>query len=263
MESPAVHAADDAGRDEPARARDRAARPQHHPGVVQELCLAQKPGRIRGADPARVEVLGVAVARADEVARIKGLVHGGNVVRRDDVVGVHDEEGLVLVTVLVEDAVEGVVKHPALALAGEVVALPGDGPRPLCLLCRRVGAGVRHDEAVDEAVVALREDGPHEVGYDGLLVVGGDHEGIAMVLLGLGQLDVTVYDDADDVGKLVEVCEGEEEPQHTVEDDDRRQAGLEHVHEQHLPSSASRPDTLKEPGTDLPARLGASHRSFV
>jgi len=139
----------------------------------------------------------------------------------------------------------------------------GGGPRPLCLLCRRVGAGVRHDEAVDEAGVALREDGPHEVGYDGLLVVGGDHEGIAMVLLGLGQLDVTVHDDADDVGKLIEIREGEEEPQDSVEDDDRRQAGLEHVHEQHPPLSASRPDTLKKPGADVPARLGASHRSFA
>ena len=114
---------------------------------------------------------------------------------------------------VVEDAVEGVVEDPALALAGEVIAVPDDGAGALGLAMGVVGAGVADDEAVHEvARVVLGQDGAHQVADDRLLVMRRDDEAIAVVLLGHRELDRTAPDDAEDVDKLVEVGKREKQP---------------------------------------------------
>ena len=224
VEVPAVHAADDGRRDHPSRARDRTARVGHHAGIVEELGLADEPDGIGGRNPARVEVLGVAIRRADQISRVEGIVHLAGVVGRDDVVRIEDEEGLVPVAVFVEDAVEAIVHDPALALAGQVVAVPDDGTGGLCLGMCVVRAGVAHDEDVHQlARVVLFEDRADEVADDRLFVVGRDEEGIAMELLCGRQLDHTAEDAHQHVDALVEIGDREEGTDYEIENDDRRE----------------------------------------
>ena len=269
-----MHALDDARAHHPARARDGAARAEEHARVVEELGLAQEPQRIGRANPAGVEVLGVAVARGDEIARVEGLVHLGHVGGAQQIVGVEDEEGLVLTRVLVEHTVEAIVEHPALALAREVVALVDDGPGAAGLLGGVVRAGVGHHEGVDELRrVVLLLDGAHEVGYDALLVVRRDEEGVAVVAPGLGEANRAAPQRHEDVDELIEVREREERPHDEVEDDDGREAQAVELHGRpfHVRScrgGGARGDALgrwlaEQPGHDLVARPRAAHGAAI
>ena len=266
VEIPAVHAADDARGDKPARARDGSRGAKLHAGIVQELRLAQEPERIGCRDPGGIEVLGVAVGREDQIALVEGIVHDLRIVRRDDVVGVEDEEAVILVASLVEDAVERIVEDPALALAHKVIALPGDGTGIERFLVCVVRAGICHDIDVHELTrIVLREDGAYEVADDRLLVVGCNHEGIAVLLLGRRYLHVTASPHMQDVDELVEVCQREEQQHDEVEDYDGRQARLEHrISHEATPSflrriSGALTGTGQAPGTPrVPARSGPS-----
>ena len=182
--------------------------------------LAHEPERVACAHPAGVEVLGVAIARADEEPLIEGLVHDLDVVWRNHVVRVHHEEALVRALLLVQYPVEREVEHPALAAPREVVSLPHDGSGLSRHLRRPVRARVRDDVAVDEAVVALRLDRAHEVADDRLLVVRRDDERIRVAPLRDRQLHLSANHDPDGIEDLVEICEREEDPDEVVEDCD-------------------------------------------
>ena len=92
MKMPPVVALDDLVGNQKARSGYGAACAQQHAGMVQVFCFAQKPQRIAGADPVGVIILGVSVACDNAVACVERLVHFGNIVFCQQVVGVENEE---------------------------------------------------------------------------------------------------------------------------------------------------------------------------
>ncbi len=95
------------------------------------------------------------------------------------------------VGILVENAIETKVHDPALALAGQVIALVNNGTGLARELRRIIGAGIGDHEDLDKlGWIILVLDGANEVGYDGLLVMRRDKEGIAVEFFGLGRRDL-------------------------------------------------------------------------
>ncbi len=150
-----------------------------------------------------------------------------------------------LVAILVEDAVKAIVHSPALAASREVVPVPDNGPGALRLLVGVVGAGVAHHKDIHELVrVVLGKNRPHEVANDRLLVVRRDEEGIPVQLLCRRQLDRAARRHADEIDKLVEVRQREEEPHDHVEDHDGRESDLVELHTSSLSHGRAQQETI-------------------
>ncbi len=85
--------------------------PQHHAGIVQILCLAQKPQRISCGNPVGRIVFRVAVAGDDPIALREGLVHLLDVVFIQQIVCIKHQKGIViLISVILRNAVEGKIQ---------------------------------------------------------------------------------------------------------------------------------------------------------
>lgn len=120
-------------------------------------------------------------------ALVKGIIHLGDVIAGDYVVGIEDKVALKRVGILVENAIETKVHDPALALAGQVIALVNNGTGLARELRRIIGAGIGDHEDLDKlGRIILVLDGANEVGDHGLLVMRRDKEGITMQFLALG-----------------------------------------------------------------------------
>ena len=116
-------ALDNTGGDEVTRTRDSAGRLANITRVVEEAGLTQIPGGVGRRNPRAAEVLGVTIARDHMKALVKGIIHLGDVIAGDNVVGIEDKVALKRVGILVENAIETKVHDPALALTGQVIAL--------------------------------------------------------------------------------------------------------------------------------------------
>lgn len=115
-----------------------------------------------------------------------------------------------LAGILFEDAVEPVVHDPALSLAGKVVAFVDDGTGITRRLGGVVGARVRHHEDVDQfGRIVLVFNRLDEVGDHRFLVMGGDEERIAMLLLGGGDLHLAPQKSDEEENDLVQKAPGE------------------------------------------------------
>ena len=219
VEVPAVHGLHDLGGDQVARTGDGAGGAAEHARVVEEAGLAEEPDGVGSANPRASEVLGVAIAREREISLVEGIVHDGHVIRRQQVVGVEDDERLVLARILVEDAVEAVIHHPALALARQVVALVDDGSGLAGTRRRLIRAGICDNEDIDEfGRIVLCLDGLHQVGDHGFLVVRRDEERVRMLLLCLGDLHLVAHVADDKEDELVEEAHRKEHGDDEVED---------------------------------------------
>ena len=80
------------------------------------------------------------------------------VIGSDDVVGIHNDERLKAIAVIVKNTREAIVKGPALAFAHEVFSCPRHGTRLLRCPYRAVGAVIPDDEAPNVAIILLRHD---------------------------------------------------------------------------------------------------------
>ena len=221
MELPAVHALDHAGRNEIARTRDSAGRLADITRVVEEARLAQVPSGISCRDPRAAEVLGIAIARDHMEALVKGIIHLGDVIAGDNVIGIEDKVALKRVGILVENAIETKVHDPALAFAGQVIALVNNGTGLARELCGVVGAGVGNDKDLDElGRIVLILDGANEVGDHGLLVMRRNKEGIAVEFFGLGRRDLATKSADDKEDHLVQKADREQRDDNLVEDHD-------------------------------------------
>ena len=227
MEVPAPHALDDLRGDEVTRAGNRAGGSADHARVVEVARLADEPGGIGGADPGAAEVLRVTVAGEGEVALVEGVVHDADVIAREKVVGIEDEEGLVLAGILPQDAVEAVVHDPALALARKVVSLVDDRSGLASRLGGVIGACIGDDEDVDQLRrIVLVPNRADEVSDDGLLVMRGDEERIGMLLLRRRNLNLSLDEADEEENDLVKEAQAENDADKGVEDDDWGQGSL-------------------------------------
>ena len=221
VELPAVHALNNTGGDEVARTRDGARRLTDITRIVKEARLAQIPGSISCRDPRAAKILGVTIARDHMEALVKGIVHLGDVIAGDDVIGIEDKVALKRVGILVENAVEAKVHDPALALAGQVIALVNNGTGLARELRRVVGAGIGDHENLDElGRIILVLDGANEVGDHGLLIMRRDKKGIAMEIFGLGRRDLATKSANDKEDHLVQKADREQRDDNLVEDHD-------------------------------------------
>ena len=221
VELPAVHALDHARRDKVTRTRDSAGRLADITRVVEKARLSQVPRSISRRDPRAAEVLGVAIARDHMEALIKGIVHLGDVIAGDDVIGIEDKVAFKRIGILVKDAVEAKVHDPALALAGKVIALINDSARLARELRRVVGAGVGDHKDLDKlGRIILVLDGANEVGDYSLLVMRRDKEGIAVEFFGLGRRDLATKSADDKEDHLVQKADREQRDDNLVEDHD-------------------------------------------
>ena len=156
-------------------------------------------------------------------ALVKGIVHLGDVIARDNVVGVEDKVALKRVGILVEDTIETKVHDPALTLAGKVVALVDDSTGLASELRRVVGAGIGDDKDLDKlGRIILVLNGAHEVGDYRLLVMRGDKEGVTMELFGLGWRDLTAESANDKEDHLIQEAKREQRNHNLVKDHDGR-----------------------------------------
>ena len=232
---PAAGLLQDVGGDEEARAGHRAGGVQGEPRLVQELGLAQEPHAVAGRDPVAAEVLGVAVGGGCLGAAVEGGVHLAEVVHVQHVVGVEDEEGLVvLVGVLLPDGLQAVVQRVALPHLLVVVARKHDGAGLAGHLGRAVGAVVGDDEHIDElGGVVLHLDGMDEIGDDRLLVAGSHHDSVAVVARSRA-LGGTTGENDQHVVELIGVTQGKGQEHAEVEDVNEgqrrhlRSYGIEH-----------------------------------
>lgn len=225
VEIPALHALDELGTHQIPRARHGAGGMADHASVVEIAGLADEPGRISRGDPTAAEILGVAVARKRKIALVERIVHDGDVITGEQVVGVEDEERLVLTGVLAKNSVEPVIHDPALALAREVVALVDDGTRLARGLGGVIRAGVCHHEDVDQLRrIILVLDRFDQVGDDRLLVMGGNEERIGMLLLRRGNLHLAANETDEEENHLIQETDREHQTDDGVEDDNRSQS---------------------------------------
>ena len=154
-------------------------------------------------------------------ALVKGIIHLGNVIAGDNVIGIEDKVALKRVGILVENAVEAKVHDPALALAGQVIALVNNGTGLARELRRVVGAGIGDHENLDElGRIILVLDGANEVGDHGLLIMRRDKKGIAMEFFGLGRRDLATKSANDKEDHLVQKADREQRDDNLVEDHD-------------------------------------------
>ena len=154
-------------------------------------------------------------------ALVKGVIHLGDVIARDNVIGVENKVTLKRVGILVKDAVKTKVHNPALTLAGQVVALIDDGTRLARELRRVVGAGIGDHKDLDKlGRIILVLDGANEVGNYGLLVMRSDKEGIAVEFFGLGRRDLATKSADDKEDHLVQKADREQRDDNLVEDHD-------------------------------------------
>ena len=210
VELPAVHALNNTGGDEVARTRDGTRRLTDVARVVEEAGLTQIPGGVGRRNPRAAEVLGVTIARNHMEALVKGIIHLGDVIAGDNVVGIEDKVALKRVGILVENAIETKVHDPALTLAGQVVALINDGACLARELRRIIGAGIGDHEDLDKlGRIILVLDGANEVGDHGLLVMRRDKEGIAVEFFGLGRRDLATKSANDKEDHLVQKADRE------------------------------------------------------
>ena len=221
MELPAVHALDNTGGDKVARARDGAGRLADITRVVEEAGLTQIPGGVGRGNPRTAEVLGVTIARDHMKALVKGIIHLGDVIAGDNIVGIEDKVALKRVGILVENAIETKVHDPALALAGQVIALVNNGTGLARELRCVVGASIGDHEDLDKlGRIILVLDGANEVGDNGLLVVCCNKEGIPVEFFGLGRRDLAAESTDDKEDHLVQEADREQRDDNLVEDHD-------------------------------------------
>ena len=154
-------------------------------------------------------------------ALVKGIIHLGDVIAGDNVVGIEDKVALKRIGILVENAIETKVHDPALAFAGQVIALVNNGTGLARELCGVVGAGVGNDKDLDElGRIVLILDGANEVGDHGLLVMRRNKEGIAVEFFGLGRRDLATKSADDKEDHLVQKADREQRDDNLVEDHD-------------------------------------------
>ena len=223
MELPTVHTLDNTGGDEVARTRDSAGRLADITRVVEEAGLTQIPGGVGRRNPRTAEVLGVAIARDHMKALVKGVIHLGDVIAGDNVVGIEDKVALKRVGILVKDAIETKIHDPALALAGQIIALVNNGTGLTRKLRGVVGAGVGNDKDFDElGRIVLILNGANEVGDHGLLVMRRNKEGVPVEFFSLGRRDLATKSANDKEDHLVQKADREQRDDNLVEDHDGR-----------------------------------------
>ena len=221
VELPAVHTLDHAGRNEVARTRDSAGRLANITRVVEETGLAQIPRGVGRRDPRTTEVLRVAVAGDHMKTLVKSVVHLGNVITGNNVIGIENKIALKGIGILVENAIEAKVHDPALALSSKVITLIDNGAGLARKLRRVVGAGIGDHEDLDKlGRIILILDGANEVGNYGLLVMRRDKEGIAVEFFGLGRRDLATKGTDDKEDHLVQKADREQRKDNLVEDHD-------------------------------------------
>ncbi len=153
------------------------------------------------------------------------MVHDLDIVRGNDVVGVHDKESLVFVSVFVKNAVEAIIHDPAFALARQIVAIPGDGTCSLSLRMGIVCAGVANNKTVDQILrIVLREYRAHKVADYCFLIMGCNEKSILMLLFRRGKHHIALRPDLEDIDELIEVRDGEKCPDDYIKDNYRRYA---------------------------------------
>ena len=218
VEGPAVALEHHLAAEEVSGAGDHRAQTQLGPGGVEEGGVPQEPKAVASGDPVVAEIFGVPVAGNDLAVRGEGLVHPGDVVRGQEVVGVKDKVAVkVVVPPGIPDLGQEVVEGVALAHVDPVRALVDHGPGLPCRPGGAVGAVVRHHES-DEAVrrVVLAADAVQQVADHRLLVSGGDeHRVAADGGRRLGPLPAQKSDR--DIEKLVGVAQKEEDADDPVD----------------------------------------------
>ena len=217
MEGPAAPAEHDLPAEEEPGAGDHGAQPQAGAGGVEEGGVPQEPQAVAGGDPVIAVVFGVAVAGDDLVLLAEGLVHSGDVVPRQQVVGVEDEEAVeVVVPPGVPDLGEQEVEGVALAHVLAVEALVDHGAGVPGGAGGAVGAVVRHHEGGEVlGGVVLVPDALQKLADDRLLVPGGDEHGVAPQRGGPVH-PVPAPQGNGDVEKLVEIAQHEQDADDTV-----------------------------------------------
>ena len=216
-----MHTLDNTGGDEVARTRDGTGRLADITRVVKETRLAQVPSGVGSRDPRAAKVLGVAVACDHMESLVKGVIHLGDVIAGDNVVGIEDKVALKGIGILVKNAVKTKVHDPALAFTGQVVSLVHDSARLARELRGVIGAGIGDDKDLDElGRIILVLDGANEVGDNGLLVVCCNKEGIPVEFFGLGRRDLAAESTDDKEDHLVQEADREQRDDNLVEDHD-------------------------------------------
>ena len=142
---------------------------------------------MRYSDPVVAEVFGVAVA-GDHLAAVgEHLVHLGNVVGVQEVVGVEDKEAVVFfVGVVLGDFTQEEFKGVALAHLGLVAAGPDHGPPGCGHGGGIVGTVIGHHKDIDQlGGVILGFDAVDELADDSGLISRGDEHSEAAQAFGL------------------------------------------------------------------------------
>ena len=156
-------------------------------------------------------------------ALVKGIIHLGDVIAGDNIVGIEDKVAFKRVRILVENAIETKVHDPALALTGQVIALVNNGTGLARELRGVVGTGIGDHEDLDKlGRIILVLDGANKVGDHGLLVMRRDKKGITMQLFGLRGRDLATESTDDKEDHLVQKADREQRYDNLVEDHDGR-----------------------------------------
>ena len=207
-EVPAAHAFQQIPGKAEARAVDGAGGAKGHPGAVAVGGIVDVPEAIPGGEPVVAEILGIAVAAEGVISLGHHPVHLADVVGFQQIVGVEDEECVIIVQPFrLIDLVQQEIQGIALADVDPVEPLKDPCPVELCQGCRAVGAVVRHHEGVDGAAVILGGDGVEQMGQHRLLVPGGDENGVAVIFLH-SFMTASVKKGKDQVDHLVEIANG-------------------------------------------------------
>ena len=185
--------------------------------MVEEGGLPEEPQGVARGDPVVGVVLGVAVAGDDFVAVGEGAVHLGDVVGRQQVIGVEDEEAVKDLAIvgfdMAQQLLEGVAladQDPVKALVDHSAVLPGH-------LGGVVGAVVGHYEDRDQlAGVVLGADGVQQMADDRRLIPGGDQHRVAVE--GCGAVGLVLFEEGhSQIEKLVGVADHKDGSQPEVE----------------------------------------------
>ena len=218
MEPPA-HLFDLAG-EEIAGPRDKTAGTEFLPRAVQIAGVAEEPQPAARGEPAVAVVLRVAVGGDDAIAVREGLVDFGEVVLRDEIVGVEDEIGVVMpLPVVAVDRREKKVEDVALAEVLGVPSLIDDGAVRRADAGGIVGTVVRSDKNIEQlARVVLRVQTVDEIPDDARLVARRDQNGKA-VGDGFGFMRGVFFEKSDEyIEELVEITKGEQTRNREIED---------------------------------------------
>ena len=216
-EMPAPHPPEQIPRKAEARTVDGAGGAQGHPGAVHVCGVMDVPQAVPGGEPVVAEIFGVAVAAEGVAALGHHPVHLADVVGLQQIVGVEDEECVVIVQTLgLVDLVQQEIQGVAFADVFPVEPLEHPCAVGLSQRSRAVGAVVRHHEGVDGSRIILDGDGVQQMGQHRLLIPGGDEDGVAVIFLHRSVI-ILVKKGKNQVDDLIEIADGGQHQKHCAD----------------------------------------------